>query len=178
MSSAPHQAGDNPRTVLTTSRLIVREMTSTDLDHMAALLGNPEVMRYYPSPKTRDQAQAWIDRNQRLYRDRGFGLWAMTLRATGEFVGDCGLTPQRLDSAEEIEVGYHIRASLQGNGYATEAAAGCRNFARDILGLRRLIAIIDPANIPSQRVATKIGLKQEKHTTVFGGPRLIYAARL
>ena len=95
-----------------------------------------------------------------------------------EFVGDCGLTPQRVDGAEEVEVGYHVRASLQGNGYATEAAAACRDFARDILGLRRLIAIIDPANIPSQQVAAKIGLKPEKHTTVFGSQRVIYAASI
>jgi RimJ/RimL family protein N-acetyltransferase len=178
MSTAPHQAGDDPRTVLTTCRLILRQMTSADLDHMAALLGDPAVMRYYPAPKSRDGAQAWIDWNQRLYRERGFGLWAITIRATNEFAGDCGLTPQRVDGAEEIEVGYHIRAGLQGNGYATEAAAACRDFARDPLGLHRLIAIIDPANIPSQRVAAKIGLEKEKTTTVFGGQRVIYAASI
>jgi RimJ/RimL family protein N-acetyltransferase len=178
MSTAPHQAGDDPRSVLTTRRLILRQMTSADLDHMAALLGDPDVMRYYPAPKSRDEAQAWIDWNQRLYRERGFGLWAITIRATNEFAGDCGLTPQRVDGAEEIEVGYHIRAGLQGNGYATEAAAACRDFARDVHGLRRLIAIIDPANIPSQRVAARIGLEQEKTTTVFGGQRVIYAARI
>ena len=82
MSFAPHQAGDDPRTVLTTRRLILREMTGTDLDDMAALLGDPEVMRHYPAPKSRDEAQAWIGWNQRLYCERGFGLWAVTLRAT------------------------------------------------------------------------------------------------
>jgi RimJ/RimL family protein N-acetyltransferase len=178
MSFAPHQAGDSPRAVLTTRRLILREMTGADLDDMAALLGDPEVMRYYPAPKSRAEAQAWINWNQRLYRERGFGLWAVALRATGEFAGDCGLTPQRVDDAEEIEIGYHLRASLQGNGFATEAAAACRDFARDVLGLRRLIAIIDPANIPSQRVAAKIGLKEEKRTTVFGSQRVIYAASI
>jgi RimJ/RimL family protein N-acetyltransferase len=162
--------------VLTTRRLILREMTGADLDPMAELLGDPDVMRYYPAPKSRDEAQAWIDWNQQLYRQHGFGLWAITLRATNEFAGDCGLTPQRVDGVEEIEVGYHIRASLHGNGYATEAAAACRDFARDILGLRRMIAIIDPANIPSQRVAAKIGLMQEKQATVFGCQRVIYAA--
>jgi RimJ/RimL family protein N-acetyltransferase len=176
VNTASQRAGENPRTVLTTPRLVLREMTGADLDDMAALLGDPEVMRYYPAPRTRDEALAWIKRNQRLYRERGFGLWAITLRATSEFAGDCGLTPQRVDGAEEIEVGYHIRAGLHGNGYATEAAAACRNFARDRLGLRRLIAIIDPRNVPSQRVAAKIGLKEEKRATVFGGPRVIYAA--
>jgi len=178
MSFAPHQARNSPRTVLTTRRLILREMTSADLDDMAALFGHPEVMRYYPASKSRDEAQAWIGWNQRLYRERGFGLWTVALRATGEFAGDCGLTPQCVDGAEEVEVGYHVRASIQGNGYATEAAAACRDFARDMHALRRLIAIIDPANIPSQRVAAKIGLKPEKHATVFGGTRVIYAASI
>jgi RimJ/RimL family protein N-acetyltransferase len=76
-----------------TPRLAFREMTPDDLDSMAALLGDPQVMRYYPHPKSRDQALAWITWNQRLYREHGFGLWLLTLRDTGEFAGDCGLTP-------------------------------------------------------------------------------------
>jgi RimJ/RimL family protein N-acetyltransferase len=178
MSTGQHRAGDGPRGVLTTRRLILREMTGSDLDPVAALLGDPDVMRHYPAPKTRDEARAWIDRSQRLYRERGFGLWAVTIRATGEFAGDCGLTPQLVDGVEEIEVGYHLRADLQGNGYATEAAAACRDLARDVLGLRRLIAIIDPDNVPSQRVAAKIGLAPEKTTTVFGTRRVIYGAAI
>jgi RimJ/RimL family protein N-acetyltransferase len=96
---------DDPGAVLITRRLVLREMTNADLDDVAALLGDPEVMRYYPAPKSRGEAQAWIDRNQRLYRERGFGLWAIVLRATGEFAGDCGLIPQQVVGAEEIEVG-------------------------------------------------------------------------
>lgn len=165
-------------TVLTTQRLILREMGSTDLDDLAALLGDEQVMRYYPRPKTRSEAQGWIDWNQRLYREHGFGLWAVTLRSTGDFVGDCGLTVQRVDDAEEIEVGYHVRASLQGNGYATEAARAARDFARDQVGAHRLIAIINPANQPSQGVARKIGLNPEKHSTVRGRECVIYAGEL
>ena len=165
-------------TVLTTQRLILREMTDNDLDVLAALLGDEDVMRYYPRPKTRSEAQSWINWNRQLYRDHGFGLWAVTLRATGEFVGDCGLTPQRVDNADEIEVGYRVRAGLQGNGYATEAAIAARDFARDRLGLPRLIAIINPANQPSQRVAERIGLRPEKHCTVFGQEQVIYAGEL
>jgi RimJ/RimL family protein N-acetyltransferase len=141
-----------------TPQLAFREMTPDDLDDMAALLGDPEVMRYYPSPKNRDQASAWISWNQRLYRKHGFGLWLLSLRDTGKFVGDCGLTPQQVDGVTEIEVGYHVRACLQGRGLATEAAAACRDFARDVLGAGRLIAIIDPRNQPSQRVAENLGL--------------------
>ena len=74
--------------VLVTQRLILRELTTGDLDDLAALLGDEDVMRYYPQPMTRDQAQSWIEWNQRLYRRHGFGLWAMLLRGTGEFAGD------------------------------------------------------------------------------------------
>lgn len=164
-----------------TPRLAFREMTPDDLDEMAALLGDPEVMRYYPRPKSRDQALAWIAWNQRLYREHGFGLWLLTLHDTGEFVGDCGLTPQQVDGVAEIEVGYHVRAALQGRGLATEAATACRDYARDVLMVDRLIAIIDPRNRPSQRVAEKLGLLVERDGDNHGrwhSPQRIYAASL
>jgi RimJ/RimL family protein N-acetyltransferase len=148
---------------------------------MAALLGEPQVVRYYPHPMSRQDASAWIVWNQRLYRDHGFGLWLLTLRESGEFVGDCGLTPQQVDSATEIEVGYHLRTALQGRGLATEAAAACRDHARDVLGLERLIAIIDPHNRPSQRVAEKLGMMVERDSDNRGrwsSPRRIYAMSL
>lgn len=164
-----------------TPRLLLREMTVEDIDHMAALLGDPEVMRYYPRPKTRAEAHRWIEWNQRLYQERGFGLWIMFGRDSGEFVGDCGLTVQRVDGVEEIEIGYHVRATLQGRGLATEAAVACRDFARDTVKTDRLIAIIDPANTPSQRVAEKLGLSLEKRTTGWGTSereQLIFATAL
>jgi RimJ/RimL family protein N-acetyltransferase len=162
---------------LATARLAFREMTPGDLDDMAGLLGDPQVMRYYPRPHSREEASAWIAWSQRLYRDHGFGLWLLTLRNGGEFVGDCGLTPQQVDGVTEIEVGYHIRSALQGRGLATEAAAACRDYARDVLGLERLIAIIDPRNRPSQRVAEKLGLVVERDSDNHGrwsSPRRIY----
>jgi RimJ/RimL family protein N-acetyltransferase len=148
-----------------TGRLAFAEMTAGDLDDMAALLGDVDVMRHYPRPKTRDEALRWIRWNQDLYQQEGFGLWVIRLRATGEFVGDCGLTPQEVEGTVDVEVGYHVRAALQGLGYATEAAAACRDHARQVLGLSRLIAIIDPDNKPSQRVAEKIGLRFERDAT-------------
>jgi RimJ/RimL family protein N-acetyltransferase len=96
---------------------------------------------------------------------------------SGGFVGDCGLTPQLVDGREELEVGYHVRRALPGHGYATEAAAAARDFARDRLGARRLTAIIHPANRPSQRVAEKIGLRPEKRTRSRTGTDIVlYAA--
>jgi RimJ/RimL family protein N-acetyltransferase len=138
-------------------------------------------MRYYPNPKRREEALDWIAWNQQLYREHGFGLWLLTLRDSGEFVGDCGLTPQQVDGMTELEVGYHVRAALQGGGLATEAAAACRDYARDVLGVGRLIAIIDPRNRPSQRVAEKLGMVLERDSDNhrrWSTARRIYAVSL
>jgi RimJ/RimL family protein N-acetyltransferase len=160
------------------ARLTFREMTRADLDGMAVLLGDPEVMTYYPRPKTRDEAARWIEWNRGLYQMRGHGLWLLSTPDDG-FVGDCGLTPQEVDGVTELEVGYHVLPALQGRGYATEAAAASRDFARDVLGAKRLVAIIHPDNRPSQRVAEKIGLRPEKRAVVHGGRDvIIYAAAL
>ena len=153
-------------------------MTRADLDDMALLLGDPEVMTYYPRPKTRDEAARWIEWNRGLYQMRGHGLWLLSTPDAG-FVGDCGLTPQEVDGVTELEVGYHVLPALQGRGYATEAAAASRDFARDVLGAKRLVAIIHPDNRPSQRVAEKIGLRPEKRAVVHGGrDAIIYAGAL
>jgi RimJ/RimL family protein N-acetyltransferase/transposase len=127
----------------------------------------------------RREARGWIARNQGRYRDLGFGLWAINRSGSGEFVGDCGLTLQPVDGVEELEVGYHVRASMQGQGYATEAARAARDFARDQLGAKRLITIIHPLNVPSRRVAEKIGLPVEKRSTApKGAEAVIYASDL
>jgi RimJ/RimL family protein N-acetyltransferase len=162
--------------ILETDRLRLREMTDADLDQMAALLGDPDVMRYYPAPKSIDEAQRWIDWNKRNYTEYGFGLWIVE-SIDGDFIGDCGLTWQTVDGALEVEVGYHVRSDAQGNGYATEAATACVQFARQ-RGIRRLVAIINPANAASQRVAVKIGLQLERRITKGGAEQVIYAATI
>jgi RimJ/RimL family protein N-acetyltransferase len=147
-----------------TQRLAFREMTEADLDDVAALLGDPEVMTHYPRPKSRDEARSWIDWNRGLYRGADLGLWLLERRGDGAFVGDCGLTPQEVDGAVEIELGYHVRRALQGHGYATEAAAACLDHARDRLGQRRVVALIAPDNRASQRVAENVGIAHERDT--------------
>ena len=159
-----------------TARLRFREMSDDDLDHMAALLGDAEAMRFYPAPKSRAQAQSWIDWNVRNYAEYGFGLWAVETH-DGDFVGDCGLTWQDVGGVRHVEVGYHVRAELQGRGLATEAAAACRDAAR-AAGIGHLVAIIHPQNMPSQRVAQKIGLTLERSLPRGEGEVLIFGADL
>lgn len=160
-----------------TARLTFRNMTSDDLDVMAQLLGDPDVMRYYPHPKSRDEARHWIDWTLRNYAEHGFGLWVLQSKDTGAFIGDCGLTWQRVDGERLLEVGYHVLPVHQGKGYATEAARACLDQGFDVIGEDRVTAVINPANAPSRRVAEHLGMTVEKQTTdAEGRPVVVYSA--
>jgi RimJ/RimL family protein N-acetyltransferase len=147
-----------------------------DLDDMAALLCDPEVMRHYPSPKSREEAGTWITWNQRNYLEHGHGLWIIETH-DGRFVGDCGLTIQDIQGEPFVEVGYHVHRAWQRCGLATEAAAASRDAARRA-GVSHLVAIIRPESMPSQRVAQKIGLQLERRVIKNGGDALVFGADL
>ena len=161
--------------VLQTSRLTLREFTSSDAEALALVLSDPETMKFYPAPRDRAGVEQWIVRNMRRYAENGHGLWGMVLKSTGELIGDCGLTVQSVDGVEEIEIGYHVRRDLWGQGLAAEAARACRDdgFAR--LRVERLISLIRPENIPSRRVAEKNGMTVWKEVMWRGLPHLVYA---
>lgn len=133
-------------------------MDVSDHDNMAALLGDPAVMAFYPAPKSRDEARAWIDWNRQNYAEHGYGLWIIETH-DGEFIGDCGLTLQPVNGVPKLEVGYHVRVANQGKGYATEAGVACRDFAREELHATELVAIVSPDNTASRSVAEKIGMQ-------------------
>jgi RimJ/RimL family protein N-acetyltransferase len=162
--------------VPTSNRLTFRQMTMDDLDAMAGLLDDEEVMRYYPRAKTRAEARGWIEWTRDNYARDGFGLWVVE-DTKGEFLGDCGLTWQTVDGQEDLEVGYHIVPGRQRQGFATDGARACRDFAR-ARGVKRLIAITDPDNRPSQRVAEKIGMRWERSSEKAGIPVFIHAMSL
>jgi len=164
--------------VLETDRLRLRPFVRDDLDETAAMLGDPETMRYYPAPKSREESLGWIEWNLRLYAEHGFGLWVLELKETGEFAGDCGLIPQTIEGSEEIEIGYHVVRRLWRRGLASEAAAACRDHARDVLGLQRVVSIINPENVPSQGVARKIGMELDREIVKWGERQLLFAMTL
>lgn len=140
-----------------TGRLRFREMSVDDLDDMAALLGDPQVMAYYPAPKTRHESLDWITRMQSSYAEHGHGLWVIETHE-GEFLGDCGLTWQSANGLPVLEVGYHVRTARQRRGYATEAALACRELARTEFAPTLLTAIIHPENVASRTVAEHLGM--------------------
>jgi [ribosomal protein S5]-alanine N-acetyltransferase len=144
--------------ILETQRLLLREFVPEDVDALAAVLSDPEAMRFYPAPLDLAAVAAWIERARRRYADAGHGLWAMILKSSGELIGDCGLTRQIVDGADEIEIGYHVRRDLWGRGYAPEAARACQDYGFTRLGVDHLISLIRPENLPSRRVAEKTGL--------------------
>ncbi len=148
--------------ILETKRLLLRKFTLDDVAALELVIGDPVAMQWYPAPFDRDGVRAWIEKNLTRYRQDGHGLWAMVLRNSGELIGDCGCILQEVEGRQELEVGYHVRRDLWGNGYATEAARACMDYAFARLGAQRVISLIRPENINSRRVAEKNGLLCEK----------------
>jgi [ribosomal protein S5]-alanine N-acetyltransferase len=163
--------------ILETERLVLREFVPDDVDAVALVLSDPETMRYYPAALDRAGVAAWIERNRRRYTDAGHGLWAMVLKSSGEVVGDCGLSRQTVDGTDEIEIGYHVRRDLWGQGYASEAARACQSYGFARLGADRLISLIRPENLPSRRVAEKTGLSLWKEVMWRDLPHCVYVIR-
>lgn len=151
-------------------------MSDIDLELIESLLGDPVVMTYYDHPKSRSECQGWIDWNGRNYARDGLGLWIIETE-DGDFIGDCGLTWQPIDG-ESLELGYHVLPQHQGKGLATEAALAAKDFVRRRGDVDFVIAIIDPENAASVRVAEKAGLSLWKHAEYHGRDSLVYRSDL
>ena len=144
--------------VLETPRLRLREMQPDDLHFVAAMLGDPEVMRYYPRVQSRADAQGWLDRQRKRYIDDGHGLWLVLEKETGTPVGQVGLVMQEVEGARRPEVGWLLHRPYWGRGYATEAGCAVREAAFERWRYPMVISLIRPVNEPSRRVAERVGL--------------------
>ncbi|HEV2972415.1 MAG TPA: GNAT family N-acetyltransferase [Pirellulales bacterium] len=160
-----------------TERTILRHFHVADLDAIAAVFGDPEVMRFGQGPKPREWVEKWLKGClEDYYQKWGFGLWAVVYRPSNAVIGYCGLTLfEDVDGLREIEIGYRLARDCWGQGLATEAARAVRDHALGQLSLRRLIALIDAKNVRSIRVAEKIGLRHEKATVFRGKAVGVYA---
>jgi ribosomal-protein-alanine N-acetyltransferase len=166
--------------ILETNRLRLRPLRNEDVEDLLGVLGDPENMRFYPAPFTRQLVQEWIQDSINRYQRDGIGLWAVELKATGELVGDCGPAVREVLGAREIELGWHVKRALWGQGLATEAAAACRDWVFRNIHPSGLIALVRPENTQSRRVAEKIGMKVEGKVEYgsMGWLHLVYAIRL
>lgn len=161
--------------VIETDRLLLRQLKEEDIPGLHLIFSDPETMRYYPSPFSYEKTQNWVKRNQERYKKDGYGLWAVCLKGNNELIGDCGLVKQKIDDNTEIEIGYHINKKYWCNGFGSEAAMACKEYGFNKLGLKKLISIIDPINVPSIRVAEKNGFIKEKEVFIFNKNHSIYS---
>ena len=149
--------------VLETDRLLLRHLSLDDLEALAAIQADPEVMRYFDGgPLTTQVVRYDLERCIARQQECGFSLWAAIDKSEGRFIGRCGLLPQSLQGREEVEIAYMIDRSYWGRGLATEAAIAIRDHAFDRLGRDRLVSIIHRDNLASRRVAEKAGMRPER----------------
>lgn len=143
---------------ITSERLILREMTYDDFDALYAILGDSDIMQHYPYTFDEARVRGWIERNIERYSIFGFGLWAVTLRETGEMIGDCGLSMQIIKGQIRPEIGYHIRADKQRQGYGSEAARAVRNWTFENTPFNMVYSYMKYTNIGSYSTALANGM--------------------
>jgi [ribosomal protein S5]-alanine N-acetyltransferase len=162
--------------VLETERLLLREFADDDLGAYAAMLADPETMRYYTRPFTRDEARAFIEKHRYRYAVHGFGVWAVEEQGSGAFLGDCGLAFVLVEGIAEVEIMWHVTRDRWRQGIAGEAAGAVRDHAFGPLGLRRLVALVRPENVPSAGVARKLGMNVEREAVFSDLPHLVFSS--
>jgi RimJ/RimL family protein N-acetyltransferase len=165
------------KVVVETERLLLGEMSLDHLDVVAAMLGDPDVMRFWPRPCSRDESERWIERWRRDYSEHGCGYWLMIEKATGRPVGQAGVVMLTIDGEQAPSLGYIVDKPFWNRGYATEAAAACLEWA--LARWPAVITPIRPENVPSLRVAEKLGLTEERRTIYGSGgfEHILFSAR-
>ena len=164
--------------MIETARLSLRLMTADDLDFLAEMLGDAEVMRFYPARLTREDTRGWMQKTFGRYDRDGHGFWIAEERSTGAPIGQVGLLEQDVDGTKETEVAYMIHRPHWRKGFAFEAASACRDHAFQKLGRKRVISLVRPENLPSAGVARKLGMKVEKQTLRVGLMHDVFAVAL
>ncbi|MBR6522466.1 MAG: GNAT family N-acetyltransferase [Oscillospiraceae bacterium] len=148
--------------IIQTERLILREYTWDDFDDIFEIFSDAETMQHYPKPYDKDMTQHWIERNLRYYKEYGFGIWAVILKSTGKFIGDCGLTSQNIDGQLLPEIGYHINKKYWQQGFGSEAARAVRDWAFENTEYDCLYSYMKYTNISSFHTALAIGMSKIK----------------
>jgi RimJ/RimL family protein N-acetyltransferase len=149
--------------ILETERLFLRSFVAEDAEFILELVNEPSFIQNIGDRgvRTLEDARAYILNGPvASYAKNGFGLYLVALKETGESIGMCGLIKR--DTLEDVDIGYAFLPKFWGKGCAVEAARAVKNCAKDVIGLKRLVAITDPANEGSIRVLEKIGLTFER----------------
>lgn len=146
-----------------TERLTLRPFTLNDAEFIVDLVNQPSFIQNIRDVGVRTIADAekYLENGPiASYARNGFGLLAVTLNDTGQPIGMCGLIKR--DSLEDVDIGYAFLPKFWSRGYALESARAVMNHAKEALGLKRVVAIVDPNNAGSIRVLEKIGMTFER----------------
>lgn len=149
--------------ILETERLLLREIDETDAEFILELLNEPGWIQNIGDRgvRTVDAARQYIaDKLAASYEKNGFGLYLVELKETGASAGMCGLVKR--DSLEDVDIGFAFLERFWSRGYAFESASAIMDYARDTVGLKRVVAIVSPDNRGSIKVLEKIGMHFEK----------------
>jgi len=145
-----------------TDRLLMRRWQDSDREPFAALNADPETMRYFPNTIDRVASDAFVDRIEARFDEQGYGLWALEVSDSGEFIGYTGLNPmpESVPGAGGMEIGWRLARHAWHRGYATEAATAARDVAFAGAGLAELWSMTAVLNEPSQAVMRRIGMTE------------------
>lgn len=169
-------------------RLTLRPFTTDDLDLSVEMFTDPAVMTY--SGKVMDLAtiRAMAPRWSRRGADGCIGIWTVVDRDTGEKYGSAALLPMPVERTEtdytlvvpgrmppgDVEIGYYLKRSAWGRGYATEAARRLLRYAFEASPLHQIVATFDPANLASKRVLEKAGFTDRGTTLCYGKEGVLF----
>lgn len=151
--------------LLETERLRIRPWEAADRPVFAALKRNPEVRRYlhHGNPFADSEVEEFFERQQRQLAEHDLCMGALIEKATGSLIGIAGTQP--LGTTGDLEIGWILEPEAWGRGYATEAGGAAMHHVLETLGRSRVVAIIDPDNEPSKRVAERLGMVYEGRFT-------------
>jgi ribosomal-protein-alanine N-acetyltransferase len=144
-----------------TDRLLLRMFSHADLDDLARIYADPDVMRYLSGhPLTRDESAGWLEYFISGWEQYGFGWWALVLKENKKLIGHCGL--QFIHVTPEVEVTYGLAKEYWRKGLASESARACLRYGFEGLRLDRIYALADPGNTGSHRVMERVGMRYDK----------------
>lgn len=152
-----------PHLELRTERLVLRRWRDTDREPFARLNADPEVMRYMLGTLTRIESDGFVDRIEKHFEDRGFGLWAVEAPGIAPLVGFVGLAVPRFEShfMPAVEIGWRLDRPFWGHGYATEAARATLADGFERVGLREIVSFTIPINLKSIAVMERLGMTRD-----------------
>ena len=150
--------------MIETERLLLRQWRDEELEPFAALNADPIAMEFFPSVIDRDESDTAAEKIRTTIAERGWGLWAVEVVATGDFIGFTGLwsvPAPEFRFAPAVEVGWRLAREHWGHGYATEAARAAVEFGFTELVLEEIVSMTTVANIRSRRVMEKLGMTRD-----------------